>query len=106
MCRSATTCRLGNTRQSLVVSLSPVARIGKRCTVGGTSAISGHLEITDDVHLTGGTNVPNSIKEPGIYSSTLPLQSNRDWRRNMARVKHLMSWRDAYGSSKTRSKTL
>ncbi len=71
------------------VAIAGSARIGKRCTVGGTSAISGHLEITDDVHLTGGTNVPNSIKEPGIYSSTLPLQSNRDWRRNMARVKHL-----------------
>ena len=71
------------------VAIAGSARIGKRCTIGGTSAVSGHLEIADDVHLTGGTNVPNSIKEAGIYSSTLPLQSNREWRRNMARVKHL-----------------
>lgn len=71
------------------VAIAGSARIGARCTIGGTSAVSGHLEITDDVHLTGGTNVPNSIKEPGVYSSTLPLQSNRDWRRNVTRVKQL-----------------
>ncbi|MEM7408054.1 MAG: UDP-3-O-(3-hydroxymyristoyl)glucosamine N-acyltransferase [Pseudomonadota bacterium] len=71
------------------VAIAGSARIGARCTIGGTSAVSGHLEIADDVHLTGGTNVPNSIREAGVYSSTLPLQSNRDWRRNMARVKHL-----------------
>lgn len=71
------------------VAIAGSAHIGARCTIGGTSAVSGHLEIADDVHLTGGTNVPNSIREPGVYSSTLPLQSNRDWRRNMTRVKHL-----------------
>lgn len=71
------------------VAIAGSAQIGKRCTIGGTSAVSGHLEIVDDVHLTGGTNVPNSIREPGVYSSTLPLQGNREWRRNMARVKHL-----------------
>ena len=71
------------------VAIAGSAQIGQRCTIGGTSAVSGHLEIADDVHLTGGTNVPNSIREPGVYSSTLPLQGNREWRRNMARVKHL-----------------
>lgn len=71
------------------VAIAGSARIGARCTVGGSSAISGHLEIADDVHLTGGTNVPNSIREPGVYSSTLPLQTNLNWRKNMARVKQL-----------------
>jgi UDP-3-O-[3-hydroxymyristoyl] glucosamine N-acyltransferase len=71
------------------VAIAGSASIGARCTIGGTSAVSGHLEIVDDVHLTGGTNVPNSIKEPGVYSSTLPLQTNREWRRNVTRVKQL-----------------
>jgi UDP-3-O-[3-hydroxymyristoyl] glucosamine N-acyltransferase len=82
--------RIGaNTAIAGCVAIAGSARIGARCTIGGTSAVSGHLEITDDVHLTGGTNVPKSISEPGVYSSTLPLQSNRDWRRNVTRVKQL-----------------
>jgi UDP-3-O-[3-hydroxymyristoyl] glucosamine N-acyltransferase len=71
------------------VAIAGSARIGARCTIGGSSSVSGHLEIADDVHLTGGTNVPNNIKAAGIYSSTLPLQSNLNWRKNMARVKQL-----------------
>ena len=78
-----------NTAVAGCVAIAGSARIGERCTIGGSSSVSGHLEIADDVHLTGGTNVPNNIKEPGIYSSTLPLQPNRNWRKNMARVKHL-----------------
>ena len=78
-----------NTAVAGCVAIAGSARIGERCTIGGSSAVSGHLEIADDVHLTGGTNVPNNINEAGIYSSTLPLQSNLNWRKNMARVKHL-----------------
>ena len=78
-----------NTAVAGCVAIAGSARIGERCTIGGSSSVSGHLEIADDVHLTGGTNVPNNIKEPGIYSSTLPLQPNLNWRKNMARVKHL-----------------
>ncbi|MBT6272873.1 MAG: UDP-3-O-(3-hydroxymyristoyl)glucosamine N-acyltransferase [Chromatiales bacterium] len=71
------------------VAIAGSAKIGERCTVGGSSAISGHLDIADDVHLTGGTNVPNSIPEAGVYSSALPLQTNRAWRKSMVRVKQL-----------------
>lgn len=71
------------------VAIAGSAHIGAHCTIGGSSAVSGHLEIVDNVHLTGGTNVPNNIKEAGIYSSTLPLQTNLNWRKNMARVKQL-----------------
>ena len=61
-------------------------RIGKRCTVGGMAAIAGHLEIVDDVHLTGTSAVPRSIPEPGIYSSGMPIQENKAWRRTIARL--------------------
>ncbi|NKC14782.1 MAG: UDP-3-O-(3-hydroxymyristoyl)glucosamine N-acyltransferase [Gammaproteobacteria bacterium] len=71
------------------VAIAGSTRIGARCSVGGSCAISGHLEIADDVHLNGGTNVPNSIAESGNYSSALPLQANRNWLKNMARVKQL-----------------
>ncbi|MGH8247736.1 MAG: UDP-3-O-(3-hydroxymyristoyl)glucosamine N-acyltransferase, partial [Gammaproteobacteria bacterium] len=64
-------------------------RIGKRCMIGGAAVISGHLEIADDVTLTGMSAVPNSIREAGVYSSGMPITDNRTWRRNVARIKHL-----------------
>jgi len=65
------------------------ARIGRRCTVGGMVAIAGHLEIADDVHLTACSAVPRSIPKPGIYSSGMPIQDNKAWRRTIARLRQL-----------------
>jgi len=33
--------------------------------------------------------VPNSVKEPGLYSSGIPLEPNREWRRHVARFHQL-----------------
>lgn len=71
------------------VAIGGSATIGKRCTIGGAAAIAGHLEIADDVHLTATSAVPNTISEPGIYSSGMPVQDNRTWRRNVARLRQL-----------------
>ena len=65
------------------------ARIGRRCTIAGAVSIAGHLEIADDVHLTATSAVPNTIGEPGVYSSGMPVQENRAWRRNIARLRQL-----------------
>ena len=65
------------------------ARIGRRCTIAGAVSIAGHLEIADDVHLTATSAVPNTIGEPGVYSSGMPVQENRVWRRNIARLRQL-----------------
>ena len=65
------------------------ARIGSRCTIAGAVSIAGHLEIADDVHLTATSAVPNTIREAGVYSSGMPIQENRRWRRNMARLRQL-----------------
>ncbi len=65
------------------------AHIGKRCTIGGAAAIGGHLEIADDVHLTATSSVPNSISKAGVYSSGVPIQENKVWRRNVIRMLHL-----------------
>jgi UDP-3-O-[3-hydroxymyristoyl] glucosamine N-acyltransferase len=71
------------------VAIGGSATIGKRCTIGGAAAIAGHLEIADDVHLTATSAVPNSISEPGLYSSGMPVQENRAWRRNVVRMRQL-----------------
>lgn len=72
------------------VAIGGSASIGKRCTIGGACSIAGHLEIADDVHLTARSAVPNSIPEPGVYSSGTPIiQENRAWRRNVVRIRQL-----------------
>jgi len=72
------------------VAIGGSATIGKRCTIGGAASIAGHLEIADEVHLTARSAVPNSISEPGIYSSGTPIiQDNRTWRRNVVHMRHL-----------------
>ena len=63
--------------------------IGARCTIAGAASIAGHLSICDDVHLTATSAVPNSIEEPGVYSSGMPIQENKLWRRNAIRMRQL-----------------
>jgi len=71
------------------VGIAGSARIGERCTIGGAASIGGHLRIADDVHITGTSAVPRSISRPGVYSSGMPVQENRAWRRNVARLREL-----------------
>ena len=65
------------------------ARIGRYCMIGGNAGVLGHLELADRVTITAKSLVTHSIREPGEYSSGVPLQDNRQWRKNAARFKHL-----------------
>lgn len=65
------------------------ARIGKHCMLGGGVTINGHIEIADQVIITALGNVSTSITQPGVYSSGVPLQPNREWRKNAARFRQL-----------------
>jgi UDP-3-O-[3-hydroxymyristoyl] glucosamine N-acyltransferase len=49
----------------------------------------GHLEICADVAITGRTMVSSSIRRPGVYSSALPADDARRFRRNAARFQKL-----------------
>ncbi|MEE8321106.1 MAG: UDP-3-O-(3-hydroxymyristoyl)glucosamine N-acyltransferase, partial [Gammaproteobacteria bacterium] len=51
------------------VGVAGSASIGRRCMIGGAAAIGGHLEIVDDVIITGMSSVANSIRKAGTYSS-------------------------------------
>ncbi|EIL97882.1 UDP-3-O-(3-hydroxymyristoyl)glucosamine N-acyltransferase [Rhodanobacter thiooxydans] len=65
------------------------AKIGRWCQIGGNAGVLGHLELADRVTITAKSLVTHSIREPGEYSSGVPLQDNRQWRKNAARFKHL-----------------
>jgi len=71
------------------VGISGSARIGRHCLIGGGAGIVGHLEITDNVVVTGMTMVTRSITRPGVYSSGVPAQDNDSWNRNYARFRQL-----------------
>jgi len=60
--------------------------IGKYCIIGGATVINGHIEITDGVTITGMGMVMRSISEKGVYSSGIPLQPNKEWRKTATRV--------------------
>ncbi len=63
--------------------------IGERCQIGGACAIGGHLLISDDVIITGFSMISHSIPKPGVYSSGIPFEEARTWRRMVARFKRL-----------------
>lgn len=61
-------------------------KIGKYCIIGGGSVINGHIEIADGVTITGMGMVMRGISEKGMYSSGIPLQTNKEWRKTATRV--------------------
>jgi len=63
--------------------------IGARCMIGGGTGIGGQLVIGDDIVITGFGMVTRSISEPGMYSSVIPVEEVRTWRRIVARIKRL-----------------
>ena len=65
------------------------ARIGQRCIFGGAVAVNGHIEITDDVTVSGVAAVINSIRRPGTYCGGSGMQEKRVWSRNTVRLMHL-----------------
>jgi UDP-3-O-[3-hydroxymyristoyl] glucosamine N-acyltransferase len=71
------------------VGISGSTRIGQRCMIGGAVGIVGHLEICDDVIVTGMSMVAHSISEPGMYSGGLPAAPAPLWRRLAARFRRM-----------------
>lgn len=71
------------------VGIAGSTRIGRRCTIGGAGMIVGHLELADDVHISAGTLVSKSLRQPGQYTSVFPLERHDEWLHNAAQIKRL-----------------
>ncbi len=76
------------------VGIAGSAVIGAHCTIGGAGMIAGHLEIVDNVHISGGTLVSHSIRKPGHYTGVFPIDDNASWEKNAATLRHLHALRD------------
>lgn len=82
--------RIGaHTAMAGCVGVAGSARIGRYCMIGGAAGINGHIEICDRVTITAMSLVSHSIHEPGDYSSGIPVQETRQWRKNAARLRRL-----------------
>ncbi len=73
-----------NTAVAGGVIMAGSLKIGRYCMIGGASVINGHMEICDKVTITGMGMVMRPITEPGLYSSGIPLQPNKAWRKTAA----------------------
>ena len=81
-----------HTAMAGAVAVAGSTRIGRRCAFGGRVGILDHLEIADDVQVMATSLVSRSLTRPGVYSSALPVEDNRRWRRIVARLKGLDAW--------------
>jgi len=87
-------CRVGeHTAMAACVGVAGSTTIGKRCSIGGAAMISGHLQLADDVFVSGGTAVTASILTPGRYTGVYPYAEHRDWQRNAAVIGQLAQLR-------------
>ena len=85
-------CRIGkNTAIAGCVGLAGSTIIGAHCTLSGGVGVVGHVEICDNVHVTGMTMVTRSITEPGSYSSGTPMSKTAQWKRSAVRFSQLDS---------------
>ncbi len=78
-----------NTAVAGGVIMAGSLKIGRYCMIGGASVINGHMEICDKVTVTGMGMVMRPVTEPGVYSSGIPLQPNKTWRKTAALVMNI-----------------
>jgi UDP-3-O-[3-hydroxymyristoyl] glucosamine N-acyltransferase len=78
-----------NTAMAGCTGISGSTKIGRNCMIAGGVGMVGHIEVCDNVFVTGMTMVTRSITEPGSYSSGTAMQPAAEWRKSAARIRQL-----------------
>jgi UDP-3-O-[3-hydroxymyristoyl] glucosamine N-acyltransferase len=87
--------RIGaHTAIAACTGISGSTTIGRRCMIAGMVAMGGHLDICDDVTILGTSMISHSITSPGVYSSGIPFEDARTWRRLVGHFKRLGHYAD------------
>jgi UDP-3-O-[3-hydroxymyristoyl] glucosamine N-acyltransferase len=71
------------------VGIAGSTRMGAGCSAGGQAGFTGHIAVADNSHFTGQAMVTKGTTEGGLYSSGIPAQASKDWRKLVARVRQL-----------------
>ncbi|MEO5733599.1 MAG: UDP-3-O-(3-hydroxymyristoyl)glucosamine N-acyltransferase [Rubrivivax sp.] len=83
-----------HTAMAACTGIAGSTRIGRHCTFGGAAMVVGHIAIADHVHISGGALVSRSIRKPGLYSGSFPIDDNASWEKNAATLRQLHSLRN------------
>jgi UDP-3-O-[3-hydroxymyristoyl] glucosamine N-acyltransferase len=84
--------RVGDhTAMAAMTGISGSTIIGKRCMFGGQSGTVGHVNICDDVVVTGNAMVTKDIDTPGAYAGAFAAEPSGVWKRQVARFRRLDS---------------
>ncbi len=89
-------CRIG--AHTVIAGCTGIAgscAIGSNCVIGGGVGIGDHVSIVDNVMITGATQVPKNITEPGVYSSTLRAMPAGEWHKRLAIFRKLDRLQDS-----------
>lgn len=80
-----------HTAMAACVGISGSTRIGRHCMIAGGVGMVGHIDICDNVFVSGMTMVTRSITETGAYSSGTAMQTAGDWKKSAARLRQIDS---------------
>lgn len=69
--------------------ISGSSKIGAHCVLAGGVGLVGHIEICDNVHITGMTMITKSITRAGSYSSGTAFDSTDNWKKMAVRLRKL-----------------
>ena len=78
-----------HTAMAAMAAIAGSAVIGKRCMFAGMSGSVGHIEICDDVIVSGKGMITKNITEPGVYASSFPAEKASTWNRRVGRIRRL-----------------
>lgn len=83
-------CRIGqHTAIAACVGIAGSTTIGRNCLIGGAAMLNGHIDICDNVIISAGTGVMNSIDKPGVYTNCAPALEHAVWARNAVEARRL-----------------
>lgn len=78
-----------HTAMSGFSGISGSTTVGENCIIGGGVGIRDNIVVVDNVTITGRTFVSSSLTEAGSYSSSVLVDTTKNWRKNVMRFKQL-----------------
>ena len=69
--------------------ISGSSKIGAYCVLAGGVGLVGHIELCDNVQVTGMTMITKSITKAGSYSSVTAFDSTENWKKMAVRLKKI-----------------
>lgn len=89
-CMIAHNVRIGaHTAMASMTGVAGSTTVGKRCMFAGKVGTVGHINICDDVVVSGRGTVSKDITEPGVYAGTFTVEKASTWNRMAARLKRI-----------------